>query len=410
MILITQGALSLDDLQRLEHISYDEYLGLVEAIDFMWRIRNEMHFHAGKQEDRLSFTMQRRLAQVFGYGGESQEAMDRLMQDYYSAAQRIRRFLHSAARLCDRHLQAEVSENPSPSRPKFTVYRGQLAAGNLDRTWFVENPARLMQVMWECARRMVPLTYSMQSWITENLHLANDAFQGSDVVSRYFVAICSRVLQAGFVLRQAAQTGLLGAYIPEFAAIQGIIRYEDFHSYPVDEHTLRAVEALAEIPKMEGSVGSVLRKTLEHIRDPHILVMAILFHDLGKASGETHVEEGVRSAYAIGARIGLPKEDTERIAFLVKNHLLMTNIAFYRDTDNLETINKFAELMTSDERLRELFLLTYTDSGVGRAERLERLERRIAHQAVSESGTHFYWAVLRWTRRRNIGGCQKPIR
>lgn len=361
MLLIAHGLVSADDLQRLGHISYDEYLGLVEALDFVWRIRNELHFHTVKKEDRLSFGMQRHAAQFFGYGGDPQEAMDQFMQDYYSAAQRIRRFLYLAARLCDQRFQTEVSESPGPSRSRFTVYRGQLTAGTLDRKWFAENPARLMQVIWECARRIVPLSYSMQSWITENLPLVTGTFRTSDVVCRYFVAICSRVLQAGFAMRQAAQTGLLGAYLPEFEAIQGIIRYEDFHSYPVDEHTLRAVESLADVPKMEGPVGSVLRKALEHIRDPHILVMAILFHDLGKASGETHVDEGTRAARAIGLRIGLPHDEIERIAFLVQHHLLMTNIAFYRDTDNLETVNKFAELMNSDERLRELLLLTYAD-------------------------------------------------
>ncbi len=361
MLLISQGIIRPDDLHRLGHLSYDEYLGLVEALDYVWRIRNELHFHTGKKEDRLSFGMQRHTAQFFGYGGEPQEAMDQFMQDYYSAAQRIRRFLYLAARLSDQRLQSDLSESPGPSRSRFTVYRGQLTAGTLDRKWFAENPARLMQVIWESARRMVPLSYAMQSWITENLALVTDTFQTSDVVCRYFVAVCSRVLQAGFALRQAAQTGLLGAYLPEYGAIQGIIRYEDFHSYPVDEHTIRAVEALTDIPKMEGPVGSVLRKALEHIRDPHILVMAILFHDLGKASGETHVDEGIRAARAIGIRIGLPQDETERIVFLVRHHLLMTNIAFYRDTDNVETVNKFAELMNSDERLRELFVLTYAD-------------------------------------------------
>ncbi|HPO15180.1 MAG TPA: [protein-PII] uridylyltransferase [Candidatus Hydrogenedentes bacterium] len=361
MILITHGFMSLDDLQRLGHIPYDEYLGLVEALDFLWRIRNELHFHTGKAENQLSFSMQQHLANVFGYGGDAEESMNQFMQDYYSAAKRIRHFLHLAARLCDQELQSDPDDGPGLSRSHLTVYRGQLSAGTLDQNWFAENPARLMQVLWESTRRKVPLSYAMQYWMTENLPLVSDAFRSSDVVRRYFVAICCRMLQAGGVLRQAANIGLLGAYLPEFEAVRGIIRYEDFHSYPVDEHTLRALEALAAIPAMEGSVAGVLRKALEHIREPHILIMAILFHDLGKASGETHVDEGVRAARAICERIGMPPDDTNRIAFLVLHHLLMTNTAFYRDTDNAETVNKFAEQMNSDERLRELLLLTYAD-------------------------------------------------
>lgn len=363
MIMITHGPLSLDDLQRLGHLSADEYLGLVEALDFVWRVRNEMHFYTGKPENHLDFAMQGHVAAALGYGGEMHEAIDRLMQDYYTAAQRIRHFLMLAARLCDQRISARFSENPGlgPSRSRFTVYQGQLCAGMLDRKWFAENPARLMQVFWESARRVAPLSYAMQSWVRDNLPLAGNAFRASDVVRRYFVAICNRPIHAGRVLRQAATVGLLQAYLPEFSAIRGIVRYEDFHSYPVDEHTLRAVEALAEIPRLNGSVGGVLRKTLEHVRDPHILVMAILFHDMGKASGETHVAESARTARAICERIGMPEDETERIVFLVEHHLLMSNIGFYRDTDNVETLNQFAELMKTDERLRELLLLTYAD-------------------------------------------------
>ncbi len=87
-------------------------------------------------------------------------------------------------------------------------------------------------------------------------------------------------------MRQAAETGLLGAYIPEYADVDGVVRYEDFHSYPVDEHTLRAIEAIGTISDAEGPIGHLLQRTLEHLRDPHILIIAILCHDLGKVSGE----------------------------------------------------------------------------------------------------------------------------
>ncbi len=162
-------------------------------------------------------------------------------------------------------------------------------------------------------------------------------------------------------LRQAAETGLLGAFIPEFAAIQGIVRYEDFHSYPVDEHTLRAIEALAEIPRMPGSVARVLQRNLEYLRQPHILVLAVLMHDLGKAAGETHTQEGVHIARTVCARMGLPEDDAERIEFLVENHMLMGNIAFYRDTNDVDIVNNFAITMKTAERLRELLLLSYAD-------------------------------------------------
>ena len=360
---LSHGAANLEDLEELGQISSEEHLELVEALDVIWRIRNEMHFFTGKAEDQLTFALQRHVAQAFGYGGPSHEAVDRLMQDYYAAAQRIRWLLQSALRFSDQHTQMEIdfAGRSRPSRSKYTVYRGRLCAGAMDGKWFAERPARLMELMWECARRRVPLSYSLVCWVVDNLHLVHEAFRTSDVVRRYFTAICSRPLAAGLALREAAKTGLLGAYLPEFGAIQGIVRYEDFHSYPVDEHTLRAVEAIALIPRLEGAIANVLRRTLEHVRDPHLFIMAILLHDLGKASGESHVAEGVRVARAIGTRIGLTQEETGRIAFLVKHHMLMSTIALYRDTDDMNIVNTFAETMKTDERLRELLLLTYAD-------------------------------------------------
>lgn len=366
MILITQGAMNLDDLEQLGHVSSNDCLEVAESLDFLWRIRNDLHFTTGKPENRLTFAMQRQVSQDFGYGDGTQEAIGRLMQDYYAAAQRVRWFFQTAIRICDQERGLDLADRAGPSRSQITVYRGQLCARTMDGKWFAENPARLMELIWECARRRVPLSYATECWVTDNLFLIGDTFRSSDVVRRYFVAICSKPLEAGRALRQAAKTGLLGAYLPEFQAIQGIVRYEDFHSYPVDEHTLRALESLAEIPKMKSSAAALLQRAMENIRDAHVLVLAILFHDLGKASGETHVEEGARLARAICARMGLSDEDGEHVAFLVKHHLLMINISFYRDTDDLDIVTSFAQTMKSEDRLRELLLMSFADLvGVG---------------------------------------------
>lgn len=368
LILLTFGAMTLDDLQQLGHITPEEYLELTESLDFIWRIRNELHFHCGKNEDVLTFQQQEHLARVFGYGASAQESVERFMQDYYAAAQRLRWFLHTALRLCDAQSQSglEGAGRVGANRSGFVVYRGQLCSDTRDGKWFAENPARLMEIFWECARRRAPLSYATRTWVAENLSLVNYAFRSSSAVRRYFVAICRRPLDAGLALREAAKAGLLGVYIPEFAAIKGIVRYEDFHSYPVDEHTLRAIEALGRIPSMTGSVAQLLQKALECIRDPHVLVIAILLHDLGKIVGESHLVASVRLAQTICARIGLPEEDAEAVEFLVRHHMLMSDISFYRDTDDLDIVNQFAETVKGDERLRQLLLLSYADlSAVG---------------------------------------------
>ncbi len=365
MIMLMHGAMSLDGLAQGGYITSGEHLDLLEGLDFIWRIRNELHFHTNREEDQLTFALQKHVADAFGYGNNSQ-AVARFMEDYYNAACRVRRFLQIAARICDQPSMALLFEEQHSKRSQFTVHQRQLCADPSDKNWFNENPARLMEVIWECAKRAVPLSLITSHWLSSNLHLVNDEFRASDAVRRYFLAICKRPLQAGAALREASKAGLLDAYLPEFGAIRGIMRYEDFHSYPVEEHTLRALEALANLADGSTPLADILYRTLERVREPHLLVLSILLHDLGKAAGEVHIEAGATIAKIICDRIGLELYETEQIVLLVAHHQAMSDIAFYRDTDDLEVVAAFAETIKNDDLLRMLLLLTYADlSAVG---------------------------------------------
>jgi len=364
LLMMTYGPVTLDDIVSLGVISPDEHLGLVQGLDFIWRIRNELHFAAGRQENRLTFDNQKRAAKSLGYGDGDPGDVARFMQDYYAAARRLRRILRIASQVCfGRHPHGSAEEDPldASDRKALVVRHGQLAAAHDDAHWFAEQPPRLMEVFWECARRQAPLGRPLEQAVVGNLHLVTETFRSNDLVRRFFLAVCNRPSQAGFALRQAFHAGLLARYLPEFAAIQGLICYEDFHQFPVDEHTLRAIEALAALAGMDGPVAGCLNKALEHLPDPFILVLAILCHDLGKVKGEVHVAEGVALADGICRRVGVPQEDAERVAFLVKHHLLMTHLSQYRDIDDGAIVEEFARTMKTEERLRALFLLSYAD-------------------------------------------------
>ncbi len=352
---------SLDDAVSQEIVTEEERLELAEAIDVLFRVRNELHFLAGKEEDLLTFANQRAVALAFGYIDSTQDDPSRFMEDYYGAARRVRRFLRKVARACDYKDAGGLLVSPRAETAEMTVEDGELYAGLSDPRWFEENPARLMQVFWECARQGAVLAHPSERLVEQNVHLINDSFRSSDLVRRFFLAICNRPLWSGHALRQASAAGVLGRYIPEFAAVQDVVRYADFHTYPVDEHTIRAVEALSALASMKGPVGNCLRNAFEHLTDPYILVLALLFHDLGKASGEEHVEEGVVLSRRICERIGLANEDAERIEFLVRHHMLMSNVGMYRDSDDPAVVDYFAKIVKTEDRLRALFILTYAD-------------------------------------------------
>ncbi len=359
LLMMAYGVNTLDDAVAQGIITSDEQLDFVEGLDVLWRIRNELHFLTNTHQDTLSFALQRPVAKALGYAAEGHSNVWRFMGDYYKAAVQMRRFLGIACRSCN--LQGPLADEELPAQPDITVVNGELYAGIGDPDWFSHHPPRLMEVFWRCARNKTPLSRSCERLVRQNLHLVHDTFRSSDVVRRFFVALCNRPYQAGFALRQAASVGLLSAYLPEFGAVEDVIRYEDFHHYPVNEHTLRAIEALSALENAEGPVMRCLREALENLSDPYVLVMAILFHDLGKAAGDVHTEESVRLTGEICQRMGMPPEDEERISFLVEHHTLMTNLSQYRDVDDNDMVQAFAETMKTEQRLRALFLLSYAD-------------------------------------------------
>ncbi|HOD50071.1 MAG TPA: [protein-PII] uridylyltransferase [Candidatus Hydrogenedentes bacterium] len=342
-------------------LTADEHLDFVKGLDFLLRVRNEMHFSAGKPQDDLLFANQRRICEAFGYSEESTVNLSGLMSDYYASAAKLRQLLNVAARICHQQSVASFSPRREDVIPEVEVREGALYVGGGDPYWYAHNPARLMETFWQCARHMATLSRPAERLVRANLHLVNAAFCSSDLVRRFFVAICNRPMQAGHALRQAARCGFLARYLPEFGEIENMIRDQDFHSYPVGEHTLRAIEALSRIDDLDGSIRSCLREALEHLTDPYILVMALLFHDLGKAFGDVHIEESVRLTRLICNRVGMPEDDEERIAFLVRHHVLMTNLSQYRDTGDEGIVESFSDTIKNEQRLRALFLLSYAD-------------------------------------------------
>jgi [protein-PII] uridylyltransferase len=342
-------------------ITQDEYLHILESLDFIWRIRNALHFATGRPDDSLTFEHQRDIARAFGYGDD----IGTFMSDYYRAARTVRR-LYRAARAAATGTVGTDASPPESAPDGFYVSGNLLWLAENSEAWFAHRPVRLMEAVWNSARHNVRFSRALEMAITANLHLVNDSFRKNNLVRQFFLATCNRPLQAGQALREAARCGLLGAYLPEFDEVRDVLRYEDFHSYPTDEHTLRAVEAIGELTEGENAVERCLREALENLSDPYILIMALLFHDLGKVEGEVHVEASERIAHAICQRIGMPEEDEERIAFLVRHHILMTTISQYRDIDDEETVQQFAKTMQSEQRLRALFLISYADlSAVG---------------------------------------------
>ncbi len=343
----------------------EQFLRVERALDFLWRVRNQMHLECGTLHDVLTLRFQEHLATVFGYPS-SQGALpvELFMQDYYSHAYELHRFYREMLRLGG---LSRTKKNGAAAPRGGKTERGLRIARRTvflprgDENWFREDPARLVEIIWYCQRHGYMLGEQAEASIRKNLALIDDTFRISPVVRDHFMALLSDLSRVGTTLRQMSDLGILDRYLPEFGSVRNLIRFDSFHQYPVHEHTLRALENLAMIPYLRELGTDALKAILPEIREPALLALSVLLHDLGKASDGSHVENGIRIAQEIASRLQLDPQQTQTLLFLIRNHLRMTHLSQYRDLEDDEIIRSFASEIGSLENLNMLYLLTFAD-------------------------------------------------
>jgi len=154
----------------------------------------------------------------------------------------------------------------------------------------------------------------------------------------------------------------LTAFIPEFKNIFCKVQFDLYHIYTVDIHSLFAVEEICKLWNGDFAESQPLLSTVaDNIEKRSLLLLAILFHDIGKGSGKDHSTQGASMIPTIARRMGLNREDSHRLQFLVQHHLKMAHISQRRDMHDMKMIAQFAELMGMSENLRMLYLLTFAD-------------------------------------------------
>jgi [protein-PII] uridylyltransferase len=156
--------------------------------------------------------------------------------------------------------------------------------------------------------------------------------------------------------------GVLGRYLPAFGKIIGQMQFDLFHAYTVDAHTTEVIANTRRFMRADYTDRfPVSTRIARRLRDPKLLYIAALFHDIGKGRGGDHSELGAVDAEIFCVDHSLSQTDTELIVWLVKNHLLMSQIAQRRDISDPEEIQRFGEIVVTEERLDYLYTLTVAD-------------------------------------------------
>lgn len=354
---------SVEDLARNELLTREELPAYVAALDFLWRLRNELHFLCRRKDDQMSFEHQELIATNLGYGPSRDQrelAVERFMGDYYRHARSIRTYSELVLEQC----QDRARRTPLP--PGREVEEGFHIRGQVlqvpDEAFLRERPLRMLLAFEVAQRHDVRLSRTAGRLIRGALDCVDDGVRRDPEAVACFLRILgaeNRVSRALFAMNEI---GLLGRFLPEWQPIVCRWQHVVYHTYTVDVHSIFLVEELRRLWK--GDYRRALPELTELIRDEAdlpILYLGCLLHDVGKGRGGDHSNRGATLAQRCAERLGLPPGAVARVVFLVRYHLLMSYISHRRDLSDPRLIVEFARTVGDRQNLRKLYLLTFAD-------------------------------------------------
>jgi [protein-PII] uridylyltransferase len=335
------------------HTTHDR---LRDAEEFLMRIRSSLHLDTGRNANILSYELQEKAVERLRYTGpDVRRRVEALMTDYFRDARSVTRALVRVRR-------AALPPPPTPIRligeNLMWVVEGITFA---DAAAAADSPAGWLRAFEAAVSRNVPVADDALAVIEreqqQHRHSPEVFYPTTQDRQRIVQFLRPR---AGLAARlsEMRDCGLLGAIFPELNEISCRVTRDFYHKYTIDEHTLltiRNVERLLNNPRF----GPVLRE----LREPELLVLALLYHDVGKARDGDHSVVGAEMAAGMSARLELDGEARQTIDFLIRNHLKMSRIAFRRDTEEPEVVRQFSSLFSTEEHLKLLVLLTLADVG-----------------------------------------------
>ena len=354
------------EMVRIGLFTSEDYAILRGCYNFFWATRCEMHFWSKRAEDRLTFEAQLHVAQAWGYRDKSGlSAVECFMKRYFTAARQSGRLTRILCAELEEQGHKRPPKAPAPRRVvnidtgDFAIESGRLNVRSDDI--FEKDSVNFIRLFLVRATHRVPLHPHLVTLLAAQLHRIDSRLCSDAEANRLFLE-CLLSSEAASILREMNETGVLGRFIPEFGKIVGLMQFGMYHHYTVDEHSLNALQELRKLERGDLKKELPVASSLVHRnRNRAALSLAVFLHDVAKGSKQDHSIAGAKLARRIGERLGIPVQQADTAAWLIQNHLLMSNFAQKRDIQDSKTIEDFAAQVGSPERLRLLLLLTVAD-------------------------------------------------
>ncbi|MFV1443275.1 [protein-PII] uridylyltransferase [Phaeobacter sp. JH60H1] len=352
--------------------SPEELDSFAKAENFLWAVRAHLHLLTKRATEQLSFDLQVEVAARMGYEDRAgRRAVEVFMQEYFRHATKVgdvtRIFLTKleATHQKSEPLLERIFRRRPRVKPGYVVVHNRLDVS--DPEAFCADKLNLLRIFEEALRTGMLIHPDAMRLVTASLHLVDDEMRNDKEARRIFLDLLLKHGNPERALRRMNELGVLSAFVPEFEPIVAMMQFNMYHSYTVDEHTIQVISNFAAIERgeLEDELplsSTVIRKGVNR----KVLMVAMLLHDIGKGREQDHSILGAQIARRVAPRLGLNKSESETVEWLVRYHLLMSDMAQKRDIADPRTVRGFAKAVKTIKRLDLLLLLTVCDiRGVG---------------------------------------------
>ncbi|MDH5600531.1 MAG: [protein-PII] uridylyltransferase, partial [Gammaproteobacteria bacterium] len=358
------GADTLEELVKEQFLTEQEYKSLHEGQAFIWKVRYGLHVITGRREDRLLFDHQRVLAKQFGYRDDRHHlAVEYFMKQYYRTVMELSRLNEMLLQLFKEEiLFADDSSEPVKINSRFQSRKGFIEV--VHDGIFKRYPFALLEIflLLEQQPELQGVRANTIRLIRDHRYLINEQFRSDLRCKSLFMEIMRQTEGVTHELRRMNLYGVLAAYLPVFEKIVGQMQHDLFHVYTVDEHTLTVIRNLRRYTVHKHYEEFPLCSyIMNNVPKQEIVLLAGLFHDIAKGRGGDHAILGAEDALEFCKNHGLSSFDSNLVAWLVRNHLVMSSTAQRKDISDPDVVHEFAQQMGDKMHLDYLFLLTVSD-------------------------------------------------
>lgn len=361
----------LYDLVHLGFISEFEFNELERAEDFLWRVRYQLHRFTGRDENRLLFDYQREIGARLGYVQQEDQprnhAVEQFMKTYYRVAMKVSTLNEMLlAYFYESVIEPRLPDDEQPTRQAINE-RFELIGNHIAVTHhrvFSETPSAILEIFYLMSS--LDHVEGIRARTLRLLMLAaksiDNTFRSNPMHRALFMAILRAPNQLYETMHAMKRYGVLGKYIPAFGQITGLMQFDLFHIYTVDAHTLLLIRNLRRFAQPEfAKEYPVVSSVYQRLERKEVVYLAALFHDIAKGRGGDHSQLGADDAIEFCRAHGLSEHEVNIVAWLIRNHLLISMTAQKKDISDPDVVREFANLMGDMMHMDYLYALTVAD-------------------------------------------------